>query len=74
MKITLLAENKSGILYQASQTIKRHRYKIKQQLKESTNNSNQILYSFMLSGDGDSEGLLEALAVIRYVQEVEIVQ
>ena len=70
MKITLLTTNKPGILYKSSIIFKRHKYRVEQELKKQVNSS-QFLYTFILSNDGNYDGLIESLLAIQDVVEVE---
>lgn len=74
MELTIIAENKPGILFKASLVFKRHGYKIKQKQQEYQGDFRYVLYSFLLSGNGNSDGLVEALIAINYVTNVKIIQ
>ena len=73
MQITLLAQNKSGILYKAALAFKRYQYKIVEQGQRIQINSDQILYTFTLSNKSDysdRQGLINNLKVMPDVIDV----
>ena len=71
MEITILATNKPGVLFKSTLVFNYHQYKIEQKHNKQVN-SNQNLYTFVLSDDGNFEGLLEDLMVLPNVVEVKL--